>query len=152
MGVKIEATKLMWILINEDAEEELANLIAAGLDSFINTGSTIQILCKKAMDDKEEAFKDQQIDNFLDKIITSFVDNHNDLGELLVDQTGDYMSDKLKQLLGNDQTVLEGAISEILKLLASNSDDEIIDIPSEPSGDNLEDITRVTDYINRGIK
>ena len=46
MGVKIEATKLMWILINEDAEEELANLIAAGLDSFINTCSTIQILCK----------------------------------------------------------------------------------------------------------
>ena len=104
------------------------------------------------MENIKETFEEDKLNDFFESILASFVDNHNDLGELLVDETGDFMSDKLKQLLGNDQTVLEGAISEILKLLASNSDDEIIDIPSEPSGDNLEDITRVTDYINRGIK
>ena len=152
LGVKLEAAKLIWILINEDADEVLAKLIAAGLDSLKNTGSTIQALCTEAMENIKETFEEDQLNDFFESILASFVDNHNDLGELLVDETGDFMSDKLKQLLGNDQTVLEGAISEILKLLASNSDDEIIDIPSVPSGDNLEDITRVTDYINRGIK
>ena len=34
LGVKLEATKLIWILINEDADEVLAKLIAAVLDSL----------------------------------------------------------------------------------------------------------------------
>ena len=137
LGVKLEAAKLIWILINEDADEVLAKLIAAGLDSLKNTGSTIQALCTEAMENIKETFEEDQLNDFFESILASFVDNHNDLGELLVDQTGDYMSEKLKQLLGNVQTVLEGAIREILKLLASNSDDEIIDIPSVPSGDKL---------------
>ena len=34
LGVKLEAAKLIWIIINEDADEVLAKLIAAGLDSL----------------------------------------------------------------------------------------------------------------------
>ena len=151
LGVKLEATKIIWILINEDADEVLAKLIAAGLDYHKNTGSTIQVLCTEAMKNIKETFEEEKINDFLDTILASFVDNHNDLGELLVDQTGDFMSDKIKQLLGNVETVLEGAFLEILELLANNSDDEIIDLPSVPSGENLKDITRVTDYINRLI-
>merc|ERR1712002_900727 len=108
-------------------------------------------LCTEAAKNVKETFDGENISEFLDNILNSFVDNHNDLGELLVDQTGDLMSDKIKQLLGNVEEVLERTFLDILKLLADNSDDEIIDIPSEPSGDNLKDITRVTDYINRLI-
>ena len=148
MGVKLEATMIIWILINEDTDEVLAKLIATGLDNHKSSGSTIQVLCTEAAKNVKETFEEEKINDFLDKILDSFVDNHNDLGELLVDQTGDFMSDKIKQLLGNVEEVLEGAFLDILKLLADNSDDEIIDIPSVPSGDNLKDITRVTDYIN----
>ena len=137
LGVKLEATKIIWILINEDTDEDLAKLIATGLDHHKNIGSTIQVLCTEASKNVKETFEEEKINDFLDKILTSFVDNHNDLGELLVDQTGDFMSDEIKQLIGNVEEVLEGAFLEILKQLASNSDDEIIDIPSVPSGDKL---------------
>ena len=34
LGVKLEAKKIIWILINEDTDEVLAKLIATGLDSL----------------------------------------------------------------------------------------------------------------------
>merc|ERR1712002_886045 len=100
MEVKIEASKLIWILINEDVEKELATRIAAMLDSIKNTGSTFQALCKTAIDDKTKVFEGQSeaFDNLLESTVASFIDNHKDLGELLVDTTGDYLSDDIKTL------------------------------------------------------
>ena len=70
------------------------------------------------------------IENLLDTIMTSFVDNHKDLGELLVDKTGDYLSDDIKKLLSDTHVVIEDAILSILGQLAADSLDEILDIPS----------------------
>merc|ERR1712215_305081 len=127
MGVKFEASKLIWILINEDAEESLVNLIAAGLESFKTNSSNIKNLCKKVTDDKKEALNYEQIDNFLEKTITSFVDNHKDLGDLLVYDTGDQMSDQIRTQLGNDKVVLERAIDDILNQISRDSPEEQID-------------------------
>ena len=117
MEVKIEATKLIWILINEDPEKELATLIAEMLDSIQHTGSTIQTLCKNAIDDKNEVFKDQTgtIDRFLETILSSFVDNHKDLGELLVDKNGENLSDDIRKLLNDSQNIIYDAILSILE-------------------------------------
>ena len=153
MEVKIEATKLIWILINEDSEKDLATLIAAMLDSIKHTGSTIQTLCKSAIDDKTEVFKDQSeaIDNFFETMLTSFVDNHKDLGELLVDKTGDYLSDDIRKLLTDTQGIIDEAILSILGQLAICSPDEILDVPSLLNENTLEDNSKVIDYFDRVI-
>ena len=153
MEVKIEATKLFWILINEDSEQELATLIAAILDSKKDTGSTIQTLCKNAIDDKNEVFKDKSkaIDNFFETMLTSFVDNHKDLGELLVDKTGDYLSDDIRNLLTDTQGIIDEAILSILNQIAICSPDEIMDAPSSSNANSLEDNSKVIDYFDRVI-
>ena len=153
MEVKIEATKLIWILINEDPEKELATLIAEMLDSIQHTGSTIQTLCKNAIDDKNEVFKDQTgtIDRFLETILSSFVDNHKDLGELLVDKNGENLSDDIRKLLHDSQNLIDDAILSILEQLAICSPDEILDVPSLLNRDALAKSPKVIDYFDRVI-
>ena len=148
MEIKIEASKLIWILINEDSEGVLTKLIARMLETVKPTGSTIQALCKTIIDDKDEALKDQSkaIENLLDTIMTSFVDNHKDLGELLVNKTGDYLSDDIRTLLNDTHVVIEDAILSILEQLARDSLDEILDIPTCDT--DLEENSKVINYID----
>ena len=42
MGLKIEAGRIIWILINEDADKELAIIISAMFDSLKQTENTIK--------------------------------------------------------------------------------------------------------------
>ena len=83
--------------------------------------------------------------------MTSFVDNNKDLGELLVDKTGDYLSDDIKKLLSDTQVVIDDAILSILGQLAADSPDEILDIPTLSSENALEDNSKVIDYFDRVI-
>ena len=54
MGLKIEAEKLIWILINEDDEKELATIISAMFDSLKQTENTIHPLCSGAIENKTD--------------------------------------------------------------------------------------------------
>ena len=148
MEVKIEASKLIWILINEDSEGVLTKLIARMLGTVKHSGSTIQSICKTIIDDKNEVLKEHSnaIENLLDTIMTSFVDNHKDLGELLVNKTGDYLSDDIRTLLNDTHDVIEDAILAILVQLARDSLDEILDIPTCDT--DLEENSKVINYID----
>ena len=152
LGVKFEASKLIWILINEDDEDIFIKLIASGLEYFKPNICGLQNLCIRVMEDKEETFKNDIIENFYDKTITSFVDNHKDLGDLLVLNTGDQMIDQIRTQLGNDNVALEKAFDDILTKISQDCPDEEIDISSDADRGPLEEDGRVMSYLSGIIK
>ena len=89
MGLKIEAKQLIWILINEDSDKELAGDIAAIFQSLEQSENTIRPLCSGAIQNRIKILDNQvdSINNIYETLVSCFVDNHEDLGELLVDKT-----------------------------------------------------------------
>ena len=132
MGVKIEAAKLIWILINEDLDKELAKVIAAMFDSIKQADSTIQTLCKGLIDDKTEMFNRQAtvITGIYDILLSSFVDNHDDLGELLLDKNVENLRDDIDKVLNGSPTILTDTILTVIEQIAACSPNEALDVPS----------------------
>ena len=62
MGLKIEAKQLIWILINEDSDKELAGVITAIFQSLEQTENTIRPLCSGAIQNRIEIL-DNQVDS-----------------------------------------------------------------------------------------
>ena len=96
MGFKIEAEHLIWIIINEDSDKELASIVAAIFKSLKQTENTIHPLCSGAIENKTEMLNNQvdSINKIYEALLSSFVDNHEDLGELLVEKNGENLSEE----------------------------------------------------------
>ena len=78
MGLKIEAKQLIWILINEDSDKELATIIAAMFKSLKQTENTIHPLCSGAIQNRIEILENQgnSINNIYETLLSCFIDNH----------------------------------------------------------------------------
>ena len=76
MGLKIEAEKLIWILINEDDEKRLATIISAMIASLKQAETTIHPLCKGVLENKNDMLKNHtdKINKLYDTLLASFVD------------------------------------------------------------------------------
>ena len=71
MGLKIEAKQLIWILINEDSDKELAGVIAAIFQSLEQTENTIRPLCSGAIQNRIEILENQG--NSINNIYETFI-------------------------------------------------------------------------------
>ena len=98
MGLKIEAAKLIWILINEDDERGLATIISAMIASLKQTETSIHPLCKGVLENKNAMLNNHtdDINKLYDMLLASFVDNLADLGELLTDKNEENLNDVIQ--------------------------------------------------------
>ena len=66
--------------------------------------------------------------------MSSFVDNHEDLGELLVDKNGEILREFIRNKLSETPHILDQAIFSVIEHMAAYTSNEASGIPSFSKG------------------
>ena len=84
------------------------------------------------MDNKKEILEHQveDINTFYDTLLSSFVDNLEDLGELLIDKNEENLKDVIVNALSATTDILDDAIFSVIKHMAEYSSSKAAGVPS----------------------